>query len=83
MNSGTGWKGSAKDPQGGELLTASDAARLLGVARSTFSRWRNAGRLPAPLWVSERPRWKRSELRAWLDADCPSGDQWEAMKGGR
>jgi predicted DNA-binding transcriptional regulator AlpA len=51
------------------LLTAAEAAAERGQALSSF--WRDVanGRLPRAYYVSPRcPRWRRSELRASLEA---------------
>ncbi len=51
------------------LLTAAEAAAERGQAISTFWRDVAAGRVPAAYYVSPRsPRWRRSELRAALEA---------------
>ena len=51
------------------LLTAAEAAAERGQAISTF--WRDVGaeRVPPAYYISPRcPRWRRSELRAGIDA---------------
>jgi predicted DNA-binding transcriptional regulator AlpA len=51
------------------LLTAAESAAERGQALSTFWRDVAAGRLPPAYYVSpRRPRWRRSELRASLEA---------------
>ena len=51
------------------LLTAAEAAAERGQAISTFWRDVRAGRVPLAYRVSPRcPRWRRSELRAALEA---------------
>ena len=51
------------------LLTAAAAAAERGQALSTFWRDVRAGRVPPAYYVSPRcPRWRRSELRAALEA---------------
>jgi predicted DNA-binding transcriptional regulator AlpA len=51
------------------LLTAQEAATECGRALSTFWRDLRAGKLPPPYYVTPRcPRWRRSELRAVVDA---------------
>lgn len=55
------------------LLTAAEAAPETGRALSTFWRDVKRGTLPAPLYLNPRmPRWRRSELRAAVDA-APRG----------
>lgn len=51
------------------LLTAAEAAVERGQALSTFWRDVRAGRVPAAYYISTRcPRWRRSEIRAGVDA---------------
>lgn len=51
------------------LLNAAEAAAETGRALSTFWRDVKRGTLPAPLYLNPRmPRWRRSELRAAVDA---------------
>lgn len=51
------------------LLNAPESAAETGRAISTFWRDVKAGRLPPPYYVTPRcPRWRRSELRAAVDA---------------
>lgn len=51
------------------LLTAAKSAAERGQAISTFWRDVRAGRVPAAYYVSARcPRWRRSHLRAALEA---------------
>jgi predicted DNA-binding transcriptional regulator AlpA len=51
------------------LLSAKEAAPETGRAISTFWRDVGAGLLPPPYYVTPRsPRWRRSELRAAVDA---------------
>lgn len=51
------------------LLTAAEAAAERGQALSTFWRDVAAGRVPTAYYVSPRcPRWRRSELRASVEA---------------
>jgi len=51
------------------LLTARESAAERGQALSTFWRDVAAGRVPPAYYVSPRcPRWRRSELRAALEA---------------
>lgn len=51
------------------LLTAAESAAETGRGLSTFWRDVSAGRLPPAYYVTARtPRWRRSELRAAVDA---------------
>jgi predicted DNA-binding transcriptional regulator AlpA len=51
------------------LLNVREAAAECGLALSTFWRDLRTGKLPPPYYVTPRcPRWRRSELRAAVDA---------------
>lgn len=62
-------------------LTARQAAKLLGISTRHLWALNSSGRLPAPIRLGRSVRWRRDELQAWLDANCPSRDKWEAMRG--
>ena len=58
-----------------ELLTTSEAARILNIGTRTLWRWSHSGRAPRPVVLSARcVRFKRAELLAWLEAGCPRCD---------
>ena len=51
------------------LLTAAEAAAERGQGLSTFWRDVRAGKVPSAFYITPRcPRWRRSELRAALEA---------------
>ena len=59
------------------LLSAQKSAELLGIGRSLFYGLHSSGRLgPRPVRLGARSLWKRSELEAWVKADCPTRDEW-------
>jgi len=65
------------------LLSAEDAATLLGVSRSHFYGLHSSGRLgPLPVRLGKRSLWRRDELESWVASDCPARQCWEEMKGG-
>jgi predicted DNA-binding transcriptional regulator AlpA len=53
------------------LMTAVDVADWLGVDPETVHRWKREGRagMPAPIQLgkSNMTRWRRSEIRAWMN----------------
>jgi predicted DNA-binding transcriptional regulator AlpA len=61
-------------------LNSKQAAALLGVARSTFLSQHSAGMTPRPVRIGRRTLWIAAELRAWLEAGCPSRERWEQQK---
>lgn len=64
-------------------VTAKDAARLVGVSRATWFKYRAADLVPAPIRIGGCIRWLvdgPTGLRAWLDAGAPPRERWEAMQ---
>ena len=63
------------------LLSAEDAAALLGIGRSLFYSMHSSGRLgPLPVKLGRRALWNRRELEAWVEAGCPARLQWQNRK---
>ncbi|UCC30848.1 MAG: helix-turn-helix domain-containing protein [Phycisphaerales bacterium] len=62
-------------------LSAGQVARLLAISVRHVWKLHASGRLPVPIRLGRSVRWRRQELLAWLDADCPPRDRWEAAKG--
>jgi excisionase family DNA binding protein len=58
-------------------VTSAEAAALLGIGRTTFLKLNSAGRVPMPIRFGRSVRWRRDELRAWLNAGCPNRDRWK------
>lgn len=65
------------------LLAASALARLLGVSRATIAKLHSSGRLPKPVRLGRRVLWSRTDITAWIAADCPSRDRWDVMREDR
>lgn len=64
--------------EGRDFLTATEAAKLIGVGRSHFYAMHSSGRLgPMPISLGRRTLWKRKELENWVSADCPPRGQWK------
>ena len=56
-----------------EYLRPGEAARLLGIGRTTFWRLRKRPDFPEPRRFAGAARFRRSELLRWADAR-PAGD---------
>ena len=65
------------------LVDAKEAARLCGIAESTFWALHSAGKVPMPVRLGRRTLWRAAELAAWTDAGCPARERWDARKGPR
>ena len=61
------------------LASAKTAALLVDLSPSTWSRLDSAGKVPAPIRLTEGSvRWRVSELSDWCQAGCPDRITWEA-----
>jgi excisionase family DNA binding protein len=63
-------------------LRADEAARILGIGRTTFYQLNASGRLPRPRRLGRCTVWDRRELEAWFTAGCPERQRWEAIRQG-
>ena len=62
------------------LLSAEDAAALLGIGRTLLYSMHSSGRLgPLPVKLGRRALWNRREIVAWVAAGCPAREQWLRM----
>jgi predicted DNA-binding transcriptional regulator AlpA len=57
---------SREEREAVELLPPADAARLLGLAQSSFFALVAEGALPRPIKIGRRARWARKELENWI-----------------
>jgi predicted DNA-binding transcriptional regulator AlpA len=57
-----------------ELLTTSEAARLVNVGERTLWRWSRCGIAPPPLRIGGAVRYRRAEYLTWIRAGCPRVD---------
>jgi len=69
------------DVRGALLLSASDAAQLLGIGRSHFYALHSCGRLgPQPVMLGRRTLWRKAELESWVAANCPVRQKWQVIR---
>ncbi len=61
-----------------ELLTPSQAAKLLAIGIRTLWRYSRSGQAPRPIKIgtgrNAPVHYRRADLLAWLDAGCPRVD---------
>ena len=58
-------------------LDAKQCAAAVGVARSSWIKWNEAGLTPEPIRLNgTTPRWGRRELAAWIDHGGPPRRRW-------
>ncbi|MBW7863584.1 MAG: helix-turn-helix domain-containing protein [Candidatus Hydrogenedens sp.] len=54
-----------------KLLDVAALAELLGCSERGVWRWRDSGRLPAPVTLGRLVRWREGDIQAWIQAGCP------------
>ena len=63
------------------LVSLDEAARLLGIGRTTFYQLCSSGRIgPMAIKFGRRSLFRLDELREWVAADCPPRVKWHAMR---
>lgn len=53
------------------LITAEEFAELMQVSVRSIWRLRSAGEIPEPVRIGGTIRWRREEVRQWIEAGCP------------
>ena len=59
---------------------AADAARMLGISRSSWLGLVSAGRAPGGIRLGRRVVWRVGELGDWLNAGAPTCDAWARQR---
>ena len=63
------------------MVSITEAARLLGISRTTFLVMNDTGKLgPRSHKYGRRVLWERAELEDWVKAGSPSRRTWANMK---
>lgn len=62
------------------LLDANTSARYCGISRSKWYTMMSADMVPRPIRVKGSKRWRRDELRDWVDAGCKPWHIWSHMR---
>ncbi|HPO15964.1 MAG TPA: helix-turn-helix domain-containing protein [Candidatus Hydrogenedentes bacterium] len=53
------------------LLDVKTVSEMLHVGQRTIWRFRDAGRMPAPITLGRSIRWRAADISAWVTAGCP------------
>jgi len=53
------------------LITAEEFADLMQVSVRSIWRLRSAREIPEPLRIGGNIRWRREEVRQWIESGCP------------
>ncbi len=59
------------------LVSAREAAGLLGISRTTWLSLYNSGKTPKAIRLGRRILWRLEELKDWVDEGCPSRYNWK------
>jgi excisionase family DNA binding protein len=62
---------------GERLMSEQELADYLHVHVATVRKWRRAGTGPPVHWAGTRPRYRRTEVDAWLDRHPEERDEVE------
>lgn len=62
------------------LVGAAEAARLVGLSRSSWCKHDSSGRVPRALRIGARKLWSVDELRDWIAAGAPGRSRWEELR---
>lgn len=63
------------------LVSLDEAARLLGIGKTTFYQLCSSGRIgPMAIKFGRRSLFRLDELREWVASDCPPRHKWQAIR---
>lgn len=67
------------------MATVGDVARMLHVSIRQVWRLHSVSKLPNPIRLGSCVRWRVDEIRAFVEAGCPSRQEWESkyQQGGQ
>jgi len=65
------------DEESSLLVDTREAAKLLNLCGKTLYSMEKDERMPRSIKIGRAVRWNREELRAWVNAGCPSVDEWQ------
>jgi len=60
------------------LISANDAAKLIGMGVGTIRRLTDSGKMPGVVRIGRTVRYKKSDVERWIQDGCP-----ETVKGNR
>ena len=63
------------------LLSAKDAAVLLGISKRFFDELDAKGKVPKAVRLGRRKLWVRDDLERWIQVGCVSRDQFAKLRG--
>lgn len=54
-----------------KLIDVNEVARLLHIGARTLWRFRDMGKIPAPIKIGRAVRWRAADISAWIADGCP------------
>jgi excisionase family DNA binding protein len=64
----------------GLSIDTNQAAKLLKVSPRTVWRMKHSGEMPKAIRIGKAVRWGYDEIKQWIDAGCPTPDEWKKQK---
>lgn len=55
-----------------ELLTDKEAAAMAAISTRAWWRFVSSGAAPSPVRIGRCTRWRRVDIKTWIDSGCPS-----------
>ena len=52
------------------LLTARQAATVLGIPEYIWHTWNSTGQAPQPIHIGRRTFWRTGDIKTWVAAGC-------------
>ena len=69
------------EPEKPLLLNVAQLAQMLGISIRQVSRLDATGRLPQPIRLGRRKKWRSTEILNWINAGAPPRSRWRWDKG--
>ncbi|MCE5341289.1 MAG: AlpA family phage regulatory protein [Planctomycetaceae bacterium] len=63
------------------LLTAKTVGERLSLSKRQIFRLNSSGKIPAPIRIGGSVRWRQSDIKRWVDLNCPERKFFELKKG--
>jgi predicted DNA-binding transcriptional regulator AlpA len=77
-------EGEPDDPPPESLLIdIRTLSSLLDRSVAALERDATAGRLPKAVRLGGSRKWVRAEIEEWVDAGCPTQDEWDASRAAK
>ena len=71
----------ASSPKSEGLIDMRQVAQIMSVSQRTVWGMASQEAMPKPIRLGRCVRWPEEEIHAWLKAGCPSGNEWEKVRG--